>query len=78
LPAKASATLSIWDALAIALAGFLSSFCVSLAWAGGGTGTMEAKRTVSIAYSDTPSPTVPNNNQRTHEDNTIASGKFFY
>jgi hypothetical protein len=70
--------LSIWDALATALAGCFLSCCDSLACAGGGTGNIEAKRTVSMAYSDTPSPTVPINNQRTHEDNTVTSGKLFY
>jgi hypothetical protein len=74
----ASATLSIWDALATALAGFRSFFWESLAWAGGGTGNREATRTVSMAYKDAPSPIVAINSQRTHDESTMTSGKLTY
>jgi hypothetical protein len=60
------------------LAGFFSPFGDSLAWAGTGIGNVDATRTVSMAYSEAQSPTVPINNHRTQEDNTIASGKLFY
>jgi hypothetical protein len=46
-----------------------------LAAGGGGTGNSEATRTVSMAYMDAASPTVPINNQRTHQDSTLTSSE---
>lgn len=66
------------DALAIAFAGFLCFTWDSLASGGGGSGKVEATRTVSIAYMEAASPTITITIQRTHQVNTMTSSKLVH